>query len=560
VNFMQNRSDRNPENSLVKSRKKLHEWSKQDMHGQAADRMGRGIMRKITGIILLSLLAASSSAQAGIINAASTSQADVASAIASAVDGDTVVIPAGTSTWTTGVGVSSKAIRIQGAGSGRIIGRSLSSVTVGTGSKTFTTQSGLSITVGQTLRVVRRIIQTDGESDVSGTFMEGIVTSYSGTTLVLNVVIQGGSGTFSAWYIATQPLTTINYTTASDAAFSITPTTGNVEISGIKFIGPPAGGYVLLLNDAFPSEILIHDCWFKSTTAHTVLIRAATNSVVIYQCSFDSPFSAVEAIMVKWENSTGDTSWTTVDTLGNRDGNGNKNFYIEDCDFHYFLNCTNFDSNSRVVTRHCTFDNAGLGSHGGDTSTEGARHWEVYDNTFILEPTTNGVVLNVNYWFFIRGGTGVITDNVMPQIISQDWGHKNAVHMIVENIRRGGTPGVYPLGPYPCWTTYACPHSPGQGNDGSSGTMLAGDFTDPIRIWNNTGPVDSSDVAVAQYEPDECGNGTLATDFTQLNRDYFFSADSTAARPGYVKYTYPHPLRGGGGHGPGAPQDLHVMP
>jgi hypothetical protein len=73
--------------------------------------------------------------------------------------------------------------------------------------------------------------------------------------------------------------------------------------------------------------------------------------------------------------------------------------------------------------------------------------------------------------------------------------------------------------------------------------MLAGDFTDPIRIWNNTGPVDSSDVAVAQYEPDECGNGELAATFTQINRDYFFSTDSTAAKPGYVKYTYPHPLR-----------------
>ena len=460
-----------------------------------------------------------------------------------AVDGDTITLPAGAFTWSTGVTIT-KAIHIAGAGAGRIFARSLTSSTVGTGSKTFTTQSGLSISGGQTLRIVRRMIQTDS-GDVSGTFMLGTVTSYSGTTLVMNITSTGGIGTYGAWYIATEPLTTINYTTPSGAAFSITPSNGNVELSGIEFICPGPGGYAMLLNDAFPSETLIHDCWFKSTTAHAVIIRAATNSVVIYQCSFDSPFSVVEAIMVKWENAAGNTSWTTVDTLGNRDSSGNKNFYIEDCDFHYFLNATNFDSNSRVVTRHCTFDNAGLGSHGADTSPTGARHWEVYNNTFILEPTTNGVVLNVNYWFFIRGGTGVITDNVMPQIISQDWGHKNAVHMIVENIRRSGTSGRYPMGPYPCRSAYPCPHSPGQGNDGSSGTMLAGDFTDPIRIWNNTGPVDSSDVAVAQYEPDECGNGTLATDFTQIKRDYFFSTDSTAARPGYVKLAYPHPARSG---------------
>jgi hypothetical protein len=499
-------------------------------------------VKTITGLIFLLLLAVSGSAQAGVINGASVSRSDVAAAIHSAVNGDTVVIPAGVSKWTTGITVSGKSIKIQGTGSGRIIGRTLTPNSVGTGSKTFSTQSGLSIAGGQTLRIVRRTIQTDGESDVSGTFMEGTVTSYSGTTLVMNITSTGGSGTYAAWYIATEPLTTINYTTPSGAAFSITPTTGNVELSGIKFICPGPGGYAMLLNDAFPSETLIHDCWFK-VHPNEPAIRAATNSVVIYQCSFDSPFSVVEAIMVKWENAAGNTSWTTVDTLGNRDSNGNRNFYIEDCDFHYFLNSMNFDSNSRAVARHCTFDNAGIGSHGADTSPTGARHWEVYDNTFILEPTTNGVVLNVNYWFFIRGGTGVITDNAMPQIISQDWGHKNAVHMIVENIRRSGTSGRYPIGPYPCRTTYPCPHSPGQGNDGSSQTMLAGDFTDPIRIWNNTGPVDSSDVAVAQYEPDECGNGELAATFTQINRDYFFSTDSTAAKPGYVKYTYPHPLR-----------------
>jgi hypothetical protein len=499
---------------------------------------------KRTGTLLLALFLGvcfASHCEATVYNS-DGSAANVQALHNAALNGDTITLPVGTFTWFTGVTIT-KAIKIQGTGSGRIIGRTLTSTTVGTGSKTFTTQSGLSISGGQTLRIVRRIIQTD-IGDVSGTFMLGTVTSYSGTTLVMNITSTGGIGTYAAWYIATEPLTTINYITPSGAAFSITPTTGNIELSGIKVIGPTEPGHVLFLTDGFPSTILIHDCWFKATTAHMQLIFAATNSVLLYQCSFDSPFSVVEAIAVKWENSAGNTSWTTADTLGNRDTNGNKNFYIEDCDFHYFLNGTNFDSAARAVVRHCTFDNAGLGSHGADTSTTGGRHWEIYDNTFILEPTINGVVLNVNYWFFIRGGTGVITDNVMPQIISQDWGHKNAVHMIVENIRRSGIPGPFPLGPYPCWTTYPCPHSLGQGNDGSSGTMLVGDFTDPMRMWNNTGPVDSSDVAVAQYDPDECGNNEQASTFTQINRDYFFSTDSTAARPGYVKYTYPHPLRG----------------
>lgn len=54
------------------------------------------------------------------IVAASCSYADVAAAIASAVDGDTVEIPAGTCTWTTTL-VVTKAITLQGAGIGNTI-------------------------------------------------------------------------------------------------------------------------------------------------------------------------------------------------------------------------------------------------------------------------------------------------------------------------------------------------------------------------------------------------------------------------------------------------------
>ncbi len=102
-----------------------------------------------------------------------------------ALNGDTITLPAGTFTWTTGVTIS-KAIKIEGAGSGRIIGRSLTSVSVGTGSKTFTTQSGLSVSNGQTLKI-ESMPQNNGFNAGRGTWMQGSVTSYSGTTLVMNI-------------------------------------------------------------------------------------------------------------------------------------------------------------------------------------------------------------------------------------------------------------------------------------------------------------------------------------------------------------------------------------
>jgi hypothetical protein len=59
----------------------------------------------------------SSAAHAGTITAASCSSANVQSAINSANDGDTVVVPAGACTWSVAVTISNKTITLRGAGS-----------------------------------------------------------------------------------------------------------------------------------------------------------------------------------------------------------------------------------------------------------------------------------------------------------------------------------------------------------------------------------------------------------------------------------------------------------
>jgi hypothetical protein len=68
---------------------------------------------------------------------------------------------------------------------------SATSLTIGTGSKTLTTQSGLSISAGQTVLVA--------STATPGNYMLGTVTSYSTTTLVVNITSTGGSGTVAAW-------------------------------------------------------------------------------------------------------------------------------------------------------------------------------------------------------------------------------------------------------------------------------------------------------------------------------------------------------------------------
>src|SRR6266853_2189011 len=53
--------------------------------------------------------------------AASCSRADVGTAVNSASDGDTIVIPAGTCTWTSNLTITAKVLVLQGAGMDRTV-------------------------------------------------------------------------------------------------------------------------------------------------------------------------------------------------------------------------------------------------------------------------------------------------------------------------------------------------------------------------------------------------------------------------------------------------------
>jgi len=71
---------------------------------------------------------------------------------------------------------------------------SSTSNTVGTGSKTFSTNSVLPVTVGQYVLVT--------ETSAPSNYVFGQVTSYSVPSLVLNVTVTGGSGTHSDWTLS----------------------------------------------------------------------------------------------------------------------------------------------------------------------------------------------------------------------------------------------------------------------------------------------------------------------------------------------------------------------
>jgi hypothetical protein len=174
------------------------------------------------------------------IVAASCSEADVQSAINACPEGGTVIIPAGTATW-TGTGISvSKGITIQGAGAGGLLGHSDTALTLGTGLKTFAlTPSSLTFSAGET---VRALYDADGQI-----YMQGTVVSSSSTSLTLNVTSVGQStswsgfaGPFNAWTFSTSAVTTITNSTNGYAFDLQEDPDASIQLSGIHFVAAVA--------------------------------------------------------------------------------------------------------------------------------------------------------------------------------------------------------------------------------------------------------------------------------------------------------------------------------
>lgn len=78
-------------------------------------------------------------------------------------------------------------------------GTSTTSLTVGTGSKSLTTQTGKNFQIGQSVRIASTASPTN--------YMDGQVTAYTTGTgaLVVNVTAVGGAGTIAAWTISLSP-------------------------------------------------------------------------------------------------------------------------------------------------------------------------------------------------------------------------------------------------------------------------------------------------------------------------------------------------------------------
>ena len=397
---------------------------------------------------------------AATITASNCTQAAVQSAVTAAAEGDTVVVPAGSCTWTGGIGVA-KGIKLTGASKGGV---------------TITHSAGNSTLIS-------------------------VATSATSSTEISNLTFNAGTVSGSAEYLS------------------------------VGGTGKPA---------------LVHDNYFLNKSYVVNCMTWSAKGGVIWNNTFESleaNGSGGGCLQLKAVSNT--TSWTTSSTMGTADADGTANVYVENNTFKkIYLQAIDVDDNQRAVIRYNTFDNSAITYHGADTSPSGVRHVETYNNKFIFTTSGTGYnfPLNLNFWVYMRGGSGVWADNDMQDISSQMWGNKSEITMTVQNLTRNA-------GSYPCWKTYPAPHQVGQSSNGTSAV------TDPVYIWNNAGG-GSQTPGLPDYSPDECGNGLHSSDFIQSGRDYVIGTP----KPGYTKYTYPHPLtKTGTSQGLSAPGNLRVL-
>ncbi len=462
--------------------------------------------------------------------------AEVQTLIDGAADGDIIEIAAGEHTWTSGVTISGKGVSLVGAGSGRIVAWSSTSNTIGTGTKTWTVQSGASIANGTTLRA------WETATSKETAYMQGTVTSLVGTTLTMDITSTAGSGTKRPWLLATLPTTTIIHQAGMNDLINLgEDTTHKSSVSGIHFksVFGNDGAYIDVVLATGGVPVHVHDIWIHRTNDGDSM-RSLGSRGLFYEISASSNAWALSNRLLMHNPYAGtgvdSTAWSRVSEWGAADTGGDSKQYWEDCDIHGWLGWIDAGDNSIVCFRHNVFNHAGINSHGRDTGDIGLRSFEVHDNTFIFHNISTDT-LDVQTWVAMRGGTAVITDNVMPDINSSEWSDKPEMTLQVLALSQTA-PGFgwgYGDGGVSDWPA---PRQVGRGYvTGGAGTENGWYFGDaePIYIWNNSRtPTIGLIGAQNGADPDS------VADYVQAGREYF--NDGTALT-GYTKFEYPHPLR-----------------
>lgn len=285
------------------------------------------------------------------------------------------------------------------------------------------------------------------------------------------------------------------------------------RISGFRFTGSDT--HIATGGSASAKPYIIDRNYLGSDVSGRVIHLNANGGVVHH-----NEFKAVQWTLSDIFNIAVE-DWSQPPTIGTDDTTGERNIYLEDNIFTNVVETApDGDSGARLVIRGNTYNDSSIVFHGGyptDSSANGGiRHFEVYNNTF--RRINNNT--NLNKWVWVRGGTGVIANNVMDRADSPDgftYPNKAEIKLTV------GCPTPYPV-QYQVGQVYMTPESrPSK----------------PLAIFGNTG-AGATDSNSLQIEGSTTAGPSCASpgSYIQLGRDYVLS-NTWGWRP----YAYPHPLQ-----------------
>lgn len=313
---------------------------------------------------------------------------------------------------------------------------------------------------------------------------------------------------------------------------------GIIRISGFDFTktggGNQSKGWRIEGSWKNAEPVIFQDNNFTISNSGLFVLRVA-GGVIFANNSFTGGWD--DSFIQPKDSNDSSGSWKAADTMGSKDTTGKLNTYVENNTFYGGTNQgIDCDDASRCVYRYNTLTYSSFNSHGKDSSPQGVRHFEVYNNKFIHNGGTSQIA-NQNWAIWIRGGTGVIFNNQVSDMAGSYWGNKKEVVLSIRGAEDDRPQGTCAQVKYPV------PRQLGQNFDGTSY------FTDPIYFWGNTG-------TVAMGEGWAWGNpcGFNFSTFFQWGRD----AINGTAKPGYTPYVYPHPLVQGTADSLLPPSDVYL--
>lgn len=181
---------------------------------------------------------------------------------------------------------------------------STSAVAIGTGAKTFATQANKQFAAGQFVSVV--------SNGTPANYMHGQVTSYSGTSLVVNVLDVGGSGSPSDWNISISGTQGSVGPAGPTGAFGGTASGAVDEIKGANIASAAT------VNLEAATGNLVHIT--GTTTITAITLNSGAERTVVYDGALTLTYNPTSLILPGAANITtapGDTMIVRGDGAGN---------------------------------------------------------------------------------------------------------------------------------------------------------------------------------------------------------------------------------------------------